>query len=285
VREISVFLGRDTYNPGDRVDGSVVLLCDESFDCNSVNVQFVGKERSRVVTGSGKHRRVYVEEIELVDQFLELKQESTIQEGESRFEFAFQMPQDALASYTGTHGHIQYAIRAKVEVSWALDPKMEVQIPVMTETPTLQPVSLRDSLIEDEKRLLEVDVPRDVVNPGAPMKLEVRLTDEIDFRGLRCEILHEERVAPEGKEERYRMELAESYTEEFRLPRHVPIEIEMQTKDSWPRAFQSALITCTYILKVTLDIAWKLDKVIEVPLRYGRTEKEDDAFIDFGFDF
>lgn len=285
MREISIHLGRETYAPGERVEGTVTVLCDEMFDSNSVNVRFIGKERSRVVRGSGKHRRVYVEEVELVDQSLELQQESTIQEGETRFEFAFELPQDALASYTGTHGYINYAIRAKVEVSWAIDPKMEVEIPVITETPLLQPVSFRDDLVEDEMRLLEVEVQRDVVSPGAPIRLEVRLADEIDFRGLRCEILHEERVSPQGKEERHRTELAEWYTEEFRLPRHVPVEIEMQTNDSWPRAFRSALVTCAYILKVTLDIAWKLDKVIEIPLRFGRTEQEADAFTTFGFEF
>jgi len=285
VREISIDLGRDTYAPSDRVEGCVIVLTDETFDCNSVNVQFVGKGRSRVVRGSGKHRRVYVEEVELVDEFLELQRESTIHEGETRFLFAFELPQNALASYTGTHGYIEYTIRAKVEMSWALDPKTEIQVPVKTETPVLQPVSLRDSLVEDAMRLLEVEVERDVVSPGAPIRLEVRLGDQIDFRGLRCEILHEERVSPKGKEERHRMELAEWYAEEFRLPRHIPIEIEMHTKDSWPHAFQSVLITCTYILKVTLDIAWRLDKVVEIPLRYGRTEKVDDAFISLDFDF
>jgi hypothetical protein len=284
VREISINLGRGSYAPGERVEGTVIVLSDEMFDCNSVNLRFVGKERSRVVRGSGKHRRVYVEEITLVDQFLELQQESTVQEGETRYEFAFALPQDAIASYTGIHGHIKYGIEAKVEVSWTIDPKTKVEVPVITETPLLQPMPLHKEFEEDETRLLGVEMERDVVSPGDSLKLEVRLADELEFRGLRCELLHEEWVSPKGKEERHRRELAEWYTEEFRLPRHVPIEIEMQTSDNWPRAFQSALITCAYILKVTLDIAWKFDKAIEIPLRYGRTE-EADVFTALGFEF
>ncbi|MFX1415787.1 MAG: hypothetical protein ACFFC0_03195, partial [Promethearchaeota archaeon] len=189
------------------------------------------------------------------------------------------------SSYAGVHGTIKYEIEAKVEVSWALDPKMKIEVPVVAEAALLVPASLCENLVDEDKRLLEVEVHRDVISLGESLKLEIRLADDINFRGLRCEILHHERVSPEGKEEYYRTELAEWYSQEFTLPRHVPIDIEMKTSDSWPPAFQSRLITCTYILKVTLDIAWRLDKVIEIPLRYGRTKQEDDGFSSYGFEF
>ncbi|UCH05729.1 MAG: hypothetical protein JSW05_06075 [Candidatus Thorarchaeota archaeon] len=285
MREVSIHLGRRSYAPGDIVEGTVIVLTDEMFDCNSVNLRFLGTEKSRVVRGSGKHRRVYEEELTYFDEFLELEQESTIPEGETRYEFGIELPPDTIASYTGIHGYIKYEIEAKVEVSWALDPRVKVEVPVMVGTQFLEPMTLREKLEEDETRFLEVEVERDVVRPGESVKLEVRLTDAIDFRGLRCEILHEEKVSPKGREEEHRTGLVEWYTEEFRLPKHVPVEIEMKTGDHWPRAFQSPLITCSYILKVTLDIAWRFDKVIEIPLRYGKTGPDTDFRTTFGFEF
>ncbi len=285
MREISVRLDKDAYAPGDRIEGTVVISCDEMFDCNSVNLRFTGEERSRIVRSSGKYSRVYTEELELFNHFLELQGGSVIQEGETRHDFAFEVPQNAMSSFEGAHGFIKYQIEAKVEVSWALDPKTTVEVSVVAEAPLLMPTSLRENLMDNDKKLLEVEVHTDVVSLGQPIRLEIRLIDDFSFRGLRCEIIHHERVSPEGKEEYYRAELTEWYSEEFRVPRHVPIDIEMKTSDSWPPAFQSELITCVYILKVTLDVAWRLDKVIEIPLRFGRTKQGDDPFISPGMDF
>ncbi len=285
MREIQIHLKRENYSPGDRIEGNVIVVTDDSFECNAVNLRFTAIERSRVVKGSGKHRRVYVEELTHSDQSLELKGETVIQEGQTRYEFAFDLPQDAPASYQGFYSYIKYELEAKAEISWAKDPKAKVEFFVEVDRAVLTPVSVSDVLLEEETRLLSVELDSDVLIPGEPFGLEVRLDSEIEFRGLRCELIHEETVSPKGQDAKRRTVLTEWYSEEFRVPRYVPVEVLLQTGDDWPRAFQTNLITCGYVLKITLDIAWRFDKVVEIPIRYGETDQEREAFELIGFDF
>lgn len=285
MREIQIHLEREKYSPGDRIEGNVIVVTDDSFECNAVNLRFTATERSRVVRGSGNYKRVYVEKQTHLDQFFELEGETVIQEGQTSYDFAIILPKDAPASFRGFYSFIRYELEAKVEISWAKDPRAMVEFSVEVDRAVLTPVSVSDVLLEEETRLLSVELDTDVLSPGEPFEIEVRLDSEIEFRGLRCELIHEERVSPKGRDAKRRTVLTEWYSEEFRVPRYVPVEVLMQTGDDWPRAFQSDLITCRYLLKITLDIAWRFDKVIEIPIRYGETDRETESFELVGFDF
>jgi hypothetical protein len=279
LREISLHLPKTEYTPGERVEGYAVILCDEDFDCESVNLTFSCKEQSRVVVGSGKHRRVYLEEHEYFEQFLELSNQSRVLEGETRFEFAFEIPDESVSSFEGYYSWIRYEFKGKIEVKWALDPKTEQKI--IVNAPSQQLLAMEERMVQKEIgkegiHLLRVEVGSDTVRRGADFRFRFLVGSEANIRGVRVDLVRRENVAPKGRETSYDNEMDQQYWEEYKLPRESWVDVKVMTEEGWPEAFKSELIECIYILKVTLDIRWRLDKSIEVPLRLSSDIGEDE---------
>ncbi|TFF91735.1 hypothetical protein EU546_08235, partial [Candidatus Thorarchaeota archaeon] len=130
MRELRIETARSVFNPGETVEGHVIVLCDEDFDCNRITIELTGEEETRVVRGSGDNRRVYREEITHVAQGRELMSGGNVPSGEHRHPFSIPLPENIPGSYQGFHGHIRYKLQAKAEVSWAFDPKWSVPINV-----------------------------------------------------------------------------------------------------------------------------------------------------------
>jgi len=287
VREITLHLPKTDYSPGEHVEGHAVILCDEDFDCESVNLVFSCMEQSRVVVGSGKHRRVYLEQHDYFEQFLELLSQSRVLEGETRFEFAFKIPEESVSSFEGTFSWIRYMIKGKIEVKWALDPKAEQNIVVVA--PPQQHLVMEEAMIQKEIgkegiHLLRVEVESDIIRRGNDFRFRFLVGSEANFRGVRVELVRRENVAPQGRETSYDNEMDLQYWEEYRLHRESWVDVTVKTDKEWPEAFKSELIECVYMLKVTLDIRWRLDKSIEVPLKLS-TDSREDEFGTSIFDF
>ncbi|MHA2140001.1 MAG: hypothetical protein ACXADC_09485 [Candidatus Thorarchaeota archaeon] len=287
MREISLHLPKADYSPGERVEGYAIIACDEDFDCESVNLVFSCKEQSRVVVGSGKHRRVYLEEHQYFEQYIELLNQSSVLEGETRFEFAFEIPEGSVSSFEGVYSWIRYEIRGKIEVKWALDPKTESSIIVAA--PSQHSVILEQMMIQEEHaedgiHLLRVEAESDTIRRGEDFRFRFLIGTEANIRGVRTDLYWREHVAPKGRETDYDNEIDQQYWEEYMIPRENWIEVTVRTDDSWLEPFKTELIECMYILKVTLDIPWRFDKSIETPLKFSSDIKEDE-FSTSIFDF
>jgi hypothetical protein len=287
VREILLHLPKAEYSPGERVEGHAIILCDEDFDCESVNLVFSCQEQSRVVVGSGKHRRVYLEEHEYFEQFLELLNQSMVLEGETRYEFSFDIPEESVSSFEGHYSWIRYIIKGKIEVKWALDPKIEQTIIVKAPTrmtASLEPMMIQEEHMEEGMHLLRVQGDSDTFQRGEDIRFRFLVGTEANIRGVRAELLRRENVAPKGRETSYDTEMDLQYWEEYRVPRESWVEVTIKTDDSWPEPFKTELIECNYILKVTLDIPWRFDRIIEIPLKLS-TYPGKDEFSTSIFDF
>jgi hypothetical protein len=280
-------LPREEYVPGERVEGYAIVVCDNDFDCESVNLVFSCTEQSRVVVGSGKHRRVYLEKFEHFSQDLELLNQSNVMEGETRFEFAFEIPKESVSSFEGVFSWIRYEFKGKIEVKWALDPKTEQRI-VVTASPKksveLEQTMIQREITDEGIHLLRVELENDTVRRGDYIRFRYLVGNDANIRGVRAELILRERVSPQGRDTNNDSEMDQQYWEEYRVLRESWVDVAVKSGDEWPEAFKSELIEYSYLLKVTLDIPWRLDKSIEVPLKLYRTADEDE-FSTSIFDF
>ncbi|MFW9802855.1 MAG: hypothetical protein ACFFFC_09400 [Candidatus Thorarchaeota archaeon] len=287
MREISIHLPKEEYSPGERVEGHAIVVCDDDFDCESVNLVFSCTEQSRVVVGSGKHRRVFLEKFEYFAYYLEIFNQSTVMEGETRFEFAFELPKESVSSFEGTYSWIRYEIKGKIEVKWALDPKTERRIVVTA--PPKESVELEQTMIQKEisnegRHLLRVELDSDTVRRGDYIRFRYLVGSDTNIRGVRAELILREKVSPQGRDTNNDNEMDQQYWEEDKILRESWVDVTVKTGEEWPEAFKSNLIDYLYILKITLDIPWRLDKSIEIPLKLRREARQDE-FSTSIFDF
>jgi hypothetical protein len=285
MRKISLNLEKKTYFPGDRIEGSVTVSADEYFECNRVVLSLRGQERSRVVRGSGKHRHVYLEKTHHIDEQIELVGSTGMQAGETNFPFSFVLPRNIPGSFQGTYGKIWYKLDAKVEISWATDPKAGQEIAIVTEQETPDEQSVNANLDENGARLLSIQLPSDMIRLGRNYPIKLMVGSEAKIRGVRIELVYHEFVSPKGRKATRKQKLAKLFLEELELPRQVWIDATIGTQGEWLLPFKSELIETYYKLKVTLDIAWRIDKTIWIPLKITHKLSQNDEKDQFDFGF
>jgi hypothetical protein len=288
MREITIHATKSEFEPGETIEGYVVIDCDESFDCNRVVIRLRGIEKTRVVRGSGKHKRVYTEERIHIDKKQILKEFPIFQEGETGLDFQFEIPREIPASYEGMRGHIRYELIAKIELSWRLDPKQRMRLKIKSRefeiTSDSQPVT---SFIHDDGvEILTAEALDNTVTLGEKFAFSFRVDREIEIRGVRAEFIRREHVSPKGKKETFDWILSQRYFENENLAREMRIETELHVTPDLIPTFKTALIRLEYILKVTLDIPWRFDKSVEIPILLMPSGKQIEEKQDyFGFEF
>ena len=285
MRKISLNLEKKTYLPGDHIEGLVTVSTDEYFECNRVVLSIKGLEQSRVVRGSGKSRTVYLERKHHIDEQIELVGSTGIQAGETRFPFSFVLPRNIPGSFEGTYGKIEYKLEAKVEISWATDPKAKQKIEIVTKQEMPNEQSVHANLDNNGARPLSVQLSSDLVRLGRNFPIKLMVSSEVKIRGVRVELVYHEFVSPKGRKATKKQTLAKLRFKELELPREMWIDATIGTQGEWLQPFKTELIETYYKLKVTLDIAWRLDKTIWIPLKITHELSQNDEKDPFGFGF
>jgi hypothetical protein len=97
--------------------------------------------------------------------------------------------------------------------------------------------------------------------------------------------VYHEFVSPKGRKATKKQTLAKLRFKELELPREMWIDATIDTRSEWLHPFKSELIETCYKLKVTLDIAWRLDKTIWIPLKitHELSQKDEEDPFAFGF--
>ncbi|MFX1544477.1 MAG: hypothetical protein ACFFCR_15830, partial [Promethearchaeota archaeon] len=132
--------------------------------------------------------------------------------------------------------------------------------------------------------LLRVELESDTIRRGDYIRFRYLVGSDMNIRGVRAELILRESVSPKGRDTNYDNEMDQQYWEEYKILRESWVDVAVKTGEEWPEAFKSELIEYLYILKVTLDIPWRLDKSIEIPLKLRRDIMEDE-FSTSIFDF
>ncbi len=285
MRKISLNLEEKTYLPGDPIEGFATVSTNEYFECNRVVLSIKGQERSRVVRGSGDTRHVYLEKRQHIDERIVLVGSTGMPAGETNFPFSFVLPRNIPGSFQGTYGKIEYKLEAKVEISWAIDPKAKQKITIGTKQEMPNEQSVYANLDDDGARLLSVQLSSDLVRLGRDYPIKLMVRSEAKIRGVRVELVYYEFVSPKGCKATRKQTLAKLFLEELELPREMWIDATICTQGEWVQPFKSELIETYYELKVTLDIAWRIDKTIWITLKVNHVLSQNDKKDQFEFGF
>ncbi len=283
MRKIEIQLEDETFAPGSTVEGQVLVTCDDDFQCERLHISLLGTEAVKVVVRIGKTTIIYQDKRDHVNDIVNLTETVTMPTGESRYNFSFTLPSDIPGSYNGTCGWIKYSLEAKAEISWARDLKSKLELDLAlqlkqgTEKDSI-PEPKSDMIESDGITLLKVDTDTDHFSPGDNLEFRFFVDREASFRGIRAEIFELEHVEPKGFKWDSKKELAEIYFQEEEFRRDSWVEATIPTNSNWIESFTSELIEYRYFLKVTLDIARRKDKVIEIPIVFVRKSNEKSDF-------
>jgi hypothetical protein len=264
---VRILLQSKDYLPGDKMEGTVVISSDSALEYGRVAVSLQGEEHTRVIRGSRKHRRLYEEARTHSRELLELSGAGVVGPGDTQFHFQFALPEDCLGSYYGLHGSIRYSLKAVVETSEAhtVETSEEVFVFILTAAQPFKSTST--SISEDSTDVLNIQLPANTINLGQELNVRIRVASQAEFRGVRAEIVHREYVLPEGYETDTRTTFSRWYAKKDELEKERWIDIVLKSSPNWPISFKSNLIKSQYLLRVTMDIPWRFDKSVEIPIQ------------------
>ena len=279
MRKIEIQLEDETFSPGSKVEGQVLVTCDDDFKCERLFVSLFGEEVARVVIHVGKVTIVHEDKREHVSDIKDFDDCSMIPIGETRYDFSFTLPPDIPGSYKGTFGWIKYTLEAKAEIVLARDLKSKLDLSLRSKHVIESIAEPKSDILEsDGITLLKVEIDKDYFSLGDNLDFRFFVDRETSIRGIRAEIIRLEQVEPKGYKTESKKELAEIYFQEEELRRDSWVEATIQIDSNWTESFTSELIEYCHYLKVTLDIARRRDKVIEIPIVLVRKKNERSDF-------
>ena len=125
MKYFEIFLEKNIYCPGEKVNGSVILRNDKPISARDVTLKIIGLERTSIEVGSGEdsttyHSYNYIFEIKDI-----LAGSGELPPGEHRSTFSFKVPENALPSYHGFNVDITYKIHAQVDIPFWFDLKSQ----------------------------------------------------------------------------------------------------------------------------------------------------------------
>ncbi len=271
MRDIKIVLPKSTYFSGEIIRGFVAVRADKDFECNRIVVTFTGEVKTRITTGSGKHRHTHRETIPIVKTGVIVHEGGLVYAGESRFEFEFQIPPNAPPSYDTYHGDIYYRLDAKIEVSWALDPKdsllVNVVYPYRKEVGRGVRVACENN--GSQYPPLEVQLDNTSFCMGELVPFNVRISSGQKIRKVRFELIHHEYVRARSRTRERDHVLAKSSIDAEEIQYDTWFAIGVEIPRGAPPAFDAQIIKSYLYLKVTLDIPWRFDKSVVVNLVHG----------------
>lgn len=267
--DIQIVLDKEEYKPGDSVKGQVRITSDEVQSYEALRLDFIGVMLSRVIQGSGKHRRIYEVENPIIDESHNLVESLELQSGLNSFDFTLQIPNAAPGSYHGHNGWIQYAATVVLEKKNWPDPKKMQPIHVVwlfdASKPQSKPIQIEKT--DEDYTPLVLDLPSNVLELGKDFSFKLRISDKQKLREVRAFIIYKEQVAPRGIREEYLDKLGRWSISESELIRNSWTDVRISSSTEWPFPFMSELIWTQYVLRVEIDVPFRFDLVVEVPLQ------------------
>jgi len=285
---IAILPEKTEFKPKEFVRGHVEICSDESFKHNGIHLSFICREKSLFTKQVGKHSYTYSEERLHIDDQTLIRDPGTTGPGDIREPFEFEIPLETPTSYEGPCGTIRYLLIAQIERSWARDPKDE-KILIVHVPEEAEPANARtDGVDHDGYPILEVQIDEDSIYLGNTIRGNYRILQEPKMRGVRVDLIAKEETRASGRSETRETELYTTFTEEERILKNSWMPFEIPTDEMMPTPFESELITVETLVRVAIDVPWRFDKVVDIPVRlfYGSgvaSSEKNDQWDEFSF--
>ncbi len=275
MRRVVIDYDNRPYRPGEVVSGKVSVTTDKEFQCNRALISLVGVVRTSVVRGGGRTRRVYRDSLTLVDETCVLSEERSIPEGETSFPFEFRLPTYIPDTFSAYRAEVSYGLSAKVEVSWALDPKAESEVHVSVPLSERRGERQTPRIDTGDGDEVLVDMPSDTLVPGSSVRLRLSVHGSPRIRGVRTELFQVVHRVARGRDDESWVELDRQTVEAEELAAGLWTDVTLGPVPERLVEIKTPLLTVRYILKVTADIPFRFDKSVEIPLAVGLAPSDD----------
>ncbi|MFX1326050.1 MAG: hypothetical protein ACFE8N_13950 [Promethearchaeota archaeon] len=124
------------YLPGEILRGEIIVKTKKRIKARKLSAIYVGMEHSSVTRGGGKNSHTYYEKyyhFNIEDVFMEPKPgaNSIILDGSYRFNYEFEIPENAPPSFKLHNSGIQYLIDVKIDRAMASDIHKKLELLVI----------------------------------------------------------------------------------------------------------------------------------------------------------
>ncbi len=285
---ITILLESTDFKPQEIVRGHVEIRSDEEFKHNEIHLSFKCREKSLFSRQMGKNRYTFTEERYHLEEKMPIRDPGNTGPGDIRVPFEFKIPTGIPESYEGPCGTIQYILVAQIERSWARDPKDESIITVRVPREAEPSNAISDAVDHDGYPILEVQIEEDSLYLGKPILGSFRVAQDTKMRGVRVDFLGKEITRASGLTEARENGLYSTFVEEERILKNTWVPFEIPTDETMPTPFETELITVETFVRVAIDVPWRFDKVVDIPVKCfyspGTTfEQEEGQWGDFSF--
>ncbi|MFW9808528.1 MAG: arrestin C-terminal domain-containing protein, partial [Candidatus Thorarchaeota archaeon] len=182
--------------------------------------------------------------------------------------------------YEGRNGWIQYSLEAVVERSLAIDPKEKVFLDFRQAMIKPSPISQRDFAEKDGYSVLDVEMEDTIFCIGDSIPLRFRVAHDVKIREVRAALISNEFVIAQGHKRSSKRTLVKKKLDDDFVQRDRWMDVTLETDESMQSTFDRPIIRNTIFVKVTLNIPWARDKIVEIPITLGHCDARTDLSYD-----
>ncbi len=255
-----VKLDKNSYLPGEQIQGQVQFNLNHPTDIRTLGVTFQGREL--VVIREGKNAN-YSSTNDMANEGLTLSEKTTLPAGTTSFPFTFRLPPDALPSYVGRYAKVIWKLSAKADVPMARDLKLEDFIRIMSQFPlTPTPISLENPEARPKIRLT---LSSNVYQPGETVEGSITVLEPGNIRGVRLQLFMSERATAKATfYGRFVKSANKDETRPVGKPMELSSESMLATRETRFQIPFSNQAPCSYQGKYS-SIVWYLGATLDTP--------------------
>lgn len=117
---------------------------------------------------------------------IQLLPKATVQAGTADFPFAFDLPPDALPSYSGKNAHVTWKLSTRADIPWGSDLQTELFLPIMkSQTSPPAPAAMENNEASPRIRLT---LSSNLYQPGETILGKLTLVEPGKIRGVRLQL-------------------------------------------------------------------------------------------------
>ncbi|MDF1541326.1 MAG: hypothetical protein P1Q69_20680 [Candidatus Thorarchaeota archaeon] len=285
MASIRIELDEYEYTAGELLTGTLVVKSPYEYRFSSIRLILSASEKTRVGSYEGgivKVRTSWSHDEFCTESKLHFRKEQDIQidgsviRGVERVPFKIEIPLGYPQTFVGEMSMVEYTLEAQVYSESTPEHCVSTNLIVRDRIPYIEPKE-----IIEETRGLAVKLQTDSFCIGNGLSAMIRVTEQNNIRGVRFEIINTEHARVDSYSRTITFPTIKGYLPGKKVFRDKWIGIEMElTRDVLPST-KGALFVNKNELKITLDLAYKLDIILRIPVNLVFCKREGECKLEF----
>ncbi len=286
MADIRIVLNERQYTAGELLTGTLVVESRYEYHFSSISLILSATERTRVgYFGDNTPLRrgpSWSNEGFCTESRLHFKEEHDIQmdgsviRGVERVPFAIEIPLGYPQTFFGEMSKVEYTLEARIHSESTPEYSVSTTLTVRERVPCVEPEE-----ITEEASGLSVKLETSSFCIGNILSARIRVADQNSIRGIRFEVLNTEDARADTYSRTITYSTVKGYLRGKEVLRDKWIGIEMElTHDVLPST-KGDLFENKNELKITLDLAYKLDTIIIMPIYIAFCQRDGEREVEF----